>query len=58
MTPADLRAARLALGITQRELARRLDVSKDVLNRWERGRNTIQHPAILRLALERLGEKE
>jgi transcriptional regulator with XRE-family HTH domain len=33
-----LRAARLALGLSQEQLARRLGVSFATVNRWERGR--------------------
>ena len=54
MTPADLLAARRSLGLTQRALAERLGVSQATLWRWETGAMTIQHPAILALALERL----
>jgi transcriptional regulator with XRE-family HTH domain len=54
MSPAELRAARQALGLTQKGLAERLGVSKDTLNRWEKGRQTVHFPTILRLALERL----
>jgi transcriptional regulator with XRE-family HTH domain len=54
VTPADLKAEREALGLSQRTLAARLGVPKDTWNRWERGRQTIPHPVVLRLALERL----
>lgn len=54
MTPADVRSARLALGLTQAALAGRLGVSKDTVNRWEMGRQEIRFPTVLRLALERL----
>lgn len=56
MTPADLRTAREALGLTQRTLAERLTVSENTVWRWERGLMPIEHPGMLRLALERLGQ--
>ena len=54
MTPADLRAARQTLGLTQRALAEALGVPQATISRWETGTHPIQHPRILRLALERL----
>lgn len=54
MTPTDLKTAREALGLSQRALAERLGVSKDTLNRWERGRQGIHFPTILALALHAL----
>lgn len=38
MTPADLRAAREALGLTQTEFAARLGVHWTTVSRWENGR--------------------
>jgi len=58
VTPADVKAAREALGLTQRQLAERLDVTQATVWRWESGAKRIGNPTILRLALERLGEKE
>jgi transcriptional regulator with XRE-family HTH domain len=54
MTPTDLKAARLALGLSQTALARRLDVTQSTIWRWEAGVVEPVHPTILRLALERL----
>jgi len=54
MTPAELRDARTALGLTQRGLAARLDVPQATVWRWETNHMKIAHPTILRLALERL----
>lgn len=54
MTPDDLRDLRQALGLTQRGLAERLGVPQATVWRWESGQHPIQHPTILRLALERL----
>ena len=58
MTPAELRELRAALGLSQRALAERLGVQYATVARWETGHHAIQHPTMLRLALERLGEKE
>jgi len=57
MTPDELRAARQALGLTQKGLAERLGVSKDTYNRWEKGRQGFAFPLILRLALEQLAQE-
>ncbi len=56
MTGPDLRTARKQLGLTQTGLARLLDVDVTTISRWERGDIAIQHPAILRLALERIAQ--
>lgn len=56
MTPDDLRAFRNKLGLSQAGLARALDVDVMTISRWERGAMAIQHPTILRLALERLAD--
>lgn len=58
MTPAELRAAREALGLSQRALAERLGVPQATVSRWETGQHPIQHPRILRLALERLARPD
>jgi transcriptional regulator with XRE-family HTH domain len=57
VTPADLLAFRRALGLTQRELAERLGVPQATIWRWESGQHPIQHPTILRLALEQLASR-
>lgn len=44
MTPADLRALRAALGLTQLQLADRLGVSVDAIRHWEHGRRSIPEP--------------
>jgi transcriptional regulator with XRE-family HTH domain len=55
MTPADLREARKALGLTQHGLAERLRMGKNgwqSVNRWERDGNTIPGP--VQVAVESL----
>lgn len=52
MTPADLRARRLALHLSQYELARRLGIPPSTVLRWERGDFPIDKPVMLALALE------
>lgn len=54
MTPADLREARLALGLTQKALAERLGIPRNTWARWERGAMPVEHPEILWLALTAL----
>jgi transcriptional regulator with XRE-family HTH domain len=54
MTPADLLAARQALGLSQAALAARLGIPRNTWARWERSELAIEKPEILRLALERL----
>jgi transcriptional regulator with XRE-family HTH domain len=56
VTPADLLAARTSLGLTQRGLAEALGVPQATIWRWETGKHPIEHPTILRLALERLAQ--
>lgn len=61
MTGAELRAARTALGLTQKALGAALDVPQATIWRWESGQLAIQHPEILRRALRdlaRTGEEE
>lgn len=54
MSPRDLRAAREELGLTQKDLAEKLQINKNVLARWERGELRIAHPEMLRLAIAKL----
>ena len=54
MTPAELRARRKCLGLTQTGLACALGVAGNTVARWERGEATIGNPELVRLALERL----
>lgn len=54
MLPADLRAARQQLGLSQAELGRQLGVSPNTIYRWEQGDLAIRHPHMLALALDQL----
>jgi DNA-binding transcriptional regulator YiaG len=54
MTPTDIKEARLRLGLSQAQLAQRLQVPADTFAKWERGDLAIRHAEVLRLALERL----
>ena len=54
MTPDDLRARRLALGMSQSQLARALGIHVRTISKWERGVHTI--PPHVALALDALGE--
>lgn len=50
----DLRTYREALGMTQYELAQALQLPRNTIARWERDELKIEHPEMLRLALEAL----
>jgi transcriptional regulator with XRE-family HTH domain len=54
MDPQELRRRRLGLGLSQRQLAARLDVSHETISRWERGALNIAAPGMLHLALAAL----
>lgn len=54
MTGQELRATRDALGLSQAELARALDVTVSTISRWETGHKPIGNPGMVRLALEAL----
>jgi transcriptional regulator with XRE-family HTH domain len=54
VTGPDLLRRRLALGLTQEALARRLDVTVGTLYRWEKGTLGIRHPTHLAAALDAL----
>src|SRR5262245_11479183 len=55
MTPSELRMQRTALHLTQGALASALGVARNTVARWERGELPMGNPALIRLALERLG---
>lgn len=52
MTPAELKAARKQLGLTQAQLAAELGVHQSTYAKWEAGTFKIAHPKILELALD------
>ena len=52
MKPEDLKRRREALGLTQEQLARELEVTVMTVSRYERGVNPIPH--VIELALEAL----
>jgi predicted ATPase/DNA-binding CsgD family transcriptional regulator/transcriptional regulator with XRE-family HTH domain len=54
VSPAGLRQARLDLRLSQAALGEALGVTPNTVARWERGERPIRHPALVRLALERL----
>lgn len=51
MTPDLLHRARMALGLSQQELADRLAVKKETVYRWEKGRMAFGSPDRLRKEL-------
>jgi len=52
MTPADLTAARKAMGMTQEQLAAKLGYGWQTVSAWENGRRAI--PGAVALAVEHL----
>lgn len=56
MIPADLRARRAALKLSQRELAELLGVSKSTISHWEIGKQKI--PPYVALALDALARRK
>lgn len=58
MKPEELQCRREALGLTQEQLARELDVTVTTVSRWERGVFPVPHYIGLALeALERRGKE-
>ena len=57
MNGAELRAERLALGITQRQLALMLGVHVNTVACWERGDKVIGNSHMVRLALQQIKER-
>ena len=57
LAPAELRARRRALGLTQAGLAAALDVSANTVARWERGELRAGHPGRVLRRLERLEQR-
>jgi len=58
MTPDDLHARRLSLGMTQAQLASALGATPNTVARWERGELKIERPETLALALEALEARQ
>src|SRR5215471_8191575 len=54
MTPAELRAERKALGLTQAALASELGVATNTIARWERGEMPIRNAELVRAGVQRL----
>ena len=52
MTPAELKALRAELGLTQADLAKRLMVSVTTISRWECGRHAISENMAEYIVLE------
>jgi transcriptional regulator with XRE-family HTH domain len=52
MSPEALRSERLALGITQRQLALVLGVHPNTVACWERGDKPIGKPEMVRMSLQ------
>jgi transcriptional regulator with XRE-family HTH domain len=44
MTPEELKALRASLGLTQDELAEKVGVARNTINRWEMGIRSIPEP--------------
>ena len=58
MLPTDLREQRLRLHLSQAALAEALGVARNTVARWERSELVIQHPELIRMALDRLATEE
>ena len=54
MTPEELRARRMALGLTQEQLGEIIGKPRNTITRWESGSLAIRDQALLSLALEAL----
>jgi transcriptional regulator with XRE-family HTH domain len=58
VTPEQLAEQRERMGMNQARLAELLGVTKDALNRWERGRQKIGNPQMLYWALRGLATRK
>jgi predicted ATPase/DNA-binding CsgD family transcriptional regulator/DNA-binding XRE family transcriptional regulator len=57
LSAAELRARRLGLGMSQRQLAVELGITPTTLARWERGERAISNSVLVRLALDQLDDR-
>ena len=57
MTATEFRARRLALGLTQAQLAELLGASTMTVYRWEKGTRGIRRPALIELKLDQLARE-
>lgn len=51
LEPAEVRAAREAFGLTQKQMDQKLGVGKDTTRDWERGKRAVPGPAALAVKL-------
>lgn len=58
MHGSELQSRRNKLGLTQAQLSAALDIPKNTIARWERGELPIQHPTMLRLALQQIDHQQ
>jgi len=58
ITPQQLTARREALGLSQAQLARALQVSEATISRWERGERKILMAGVVDLALQTLEREQ
>jgi len=58
MLSSDLREQRARLHLSQAALAQALGVARNTVARWERAAIEIQHPELIRMALDRLATEE
>lgn len=52
--PAELKARRLALGLTQRQLASAIEVAPNTVARWERGELAVDRLGMIRYILDQM----
>lgn len=57
LSGADVRARRLGMGMSQKQLAAELGVTATTVARWERGERTVSNAVLVRLALDHLAAR-
>ena len=57
MHASEIRARRVAMGLTQAELAQRLGTTSNTVARWERGERAPEHPGMLRIMLQHIDDE-